>query len=59
MACLCPPEDPCRCFSLRLKAYECESCGEEFDSNCDDDDIECPECGARRCPCCLNWYGGI
>jgi hypothetical protein len=37
----------------------CGSCGEDYGTNVPDaDEIECPECEAHRCPCCLAWFGG-
>lgn len=39
--------------------YTCGSCDETFGTNCDEDDIQCPECGATRCPHCEQWFGGI
>jgi len=36
----------------------CGSCGDESSTNCDDDDISCGLCEARRCPCCGQWFGG-
>jgi hypothetical protein len=37
----------------------CGSCGEDYGTNVPDaDEIECPECGAHRCPRCTAWYGG-
>jgi hypothetical protein len=41
-----------------LPGYTCGQCGETFGTNCDEDDIRCPECGARRCPHCETWFGG-
>ena len=35
----------------------CGACGETFGTNCRDDDITCPECGAHRCPHCGGWFG--
>jgi hypothetical protein len=40
-----------------LPQYTCGSCGETFGSNCDQDDITCPYCEARRCPHCKRWFG--
>lgn len=34
----------------------CGGCGEEFGTNCDLGDMQCPECEARRCPHCGQWY---
>jgi hypothetical protein len=42
----------------RMKDITCGSCGEEFGTNADDDEIECTECDARRCPHCKRWFGG-
>jgi hypothetical protein len=42
----------------RMKDVTCGSCGEEFGTNADDDDIGCVECDARRCPHCKRWFGG-
>jgi hypothetical protein len=37
----------------------CGSCGEDYGTNVTDlDEIECAECGARRCPHCQKWFGG-
>lgn len=36
----------------------CGACGEEFTTNCSTDDLECPECDAKRCPHCGGWFGG-
>lgn len=36
----------------------CGSCGKESGTNCDDDDIRCGECDAKRCPDCGGWFGG-
>ena len=38
--------------------YTCGKCGETFGTNCDEDDITCPECEAQRCPHCGKWFGG-
>jgi DNA-directed RNA polymerase subunit RPC12/RpoP len=38
--------------------YTCTGCGAEFSTNCDEDDIACIECGAKRCPHCAEWFGG-
>ena len=35
----------------------CGSCGEEFGTNFRIEDIDCPECEARRCPHCATWFG--
>ena len=35
--------------------FTCGQCGEEFSTNCDISDIECPECGSRRCEHCAKW----
>jgi hypothetical protein len=36
----------------------CGSCGSEFGTNFAIDQIDCVECGARRCPHCATWFGG-
>jgi DNA-directed RNA polymerase subunit RPC12/RpoP len=41
-----------------MREFTCGNCGEEFSTNCYDDDIACPECGARKCPECDFWFGG-
>jgi hypothetical protein len=41
-----------------LPQYECGKCGLEFGSNCDEDDIQCPDCDATLCPHCKTWFGG-
>jgi len=43
---------------MAMTIYVCGNCGEEFGTNCDVDDIQCTECGARRCPACAEWFGG-
>lgn len=35
----------------------CGVCGEEFGTN-RVEEMECPECEARRCPHCATWFGG-
>lgn len=35
----------------------CGACGEEFGTNCADDDIRCAVCSAHRCPHCGGWFG--
>jgi hypothetical protein len=35
----------------------CGECGEEFGTNFTAEEIECPECEARRCPDCRTWFG--
>ena len=40
-----------------LPQYRCGLCGEEFGSNCHEDDISCTSCGAKRCPHCGKWFG--
>jgi len=41
-----------------MKDYTCGSCGADFGTNCYDDDIQCVDCGAHRCPHCGDWFGG-
>ena len=40
------------------KDVTCGSCGEESGTNFRDEEIDCPECEARRCPHCKRWFGG-
>ena len=40
-----------------VTGYRCGRCGEEFTTNCDVSDIECPECGSHRCEHCGMWSG--
>jgi hypothetical protein len=35
----------------------CGACGKEFGTNFRVEEIECPECEARRCPNCRTWFG--
>lgn len=41
-----------------FREFICGNCGETFSTNCDLDDIQCPECEAHRCPHCVKWFGG-
>ena len=41
-----------------MRDLTCGACGTEFGTNFDVDQIDCPECDARRCPCCGEWFGG-
>lgn len=41
-----------------VREFTCGNCGSEFSTNCDDDDICCPECEAQKCPNCDFWFGG-
>jgi DNA-directed RNA polymerase subunit RPC12/RpoP len=43
---------------MNMTEYTCGRCGETFSTNCDEDDIQCTECDAHRCPCCGTWFGG-
>ena len=43
---------------MKMHDYTCGRCGETFSTNCDEDDIQCTDCEARRCPCCGSWFGG-
>jgi hypothetical protein len=36
----------------------CGGCGVEFGTNFAVEELECPECEARRCPACHTWFGG-
>jgi hypothetical protein len=40
-----------------LPQYTCGQCGETFGTNFRIEEIECPECEARRCPHCETWFG--
>jgi DNA-directed RNA polymerase subunit RPC12/RpoP len=40
-----------------LPQYTCGQCGETFGTNFRTEEIECPECEARRCPHCETWFG--
>ena len=42
-----------------MTEYVCGQCCEFFVTNCDEGDIKCTECGARRCPHCGEWFGGL
>jgi hypothetical protein len=35
----------------------CGGCGVEFGTNFAVEELECPECEARRCPECQAWFG--
>lgn len=53
--------DPAAALARGERGYvevTCGQCGEESRTNCDDDDICCGVCDARRCPCCGKWFGG-
>lgn len=53
-----PPVPPLPGGTLpRLPEYECGSCGTVFGTNFKTEEIECPECEARRCPHCETWFG--
>jgi predicted nucleic acid-binding Zn ribbon protein len=44
---------------MKMYAYECKECGEQFDSNIPPDDgitCTCTDCGATRCPHCERWF---
>jgi DNA-directed RNA polymerase subunit RPC12/RpoP len=40
-----------------MRDLTCGACGTEFGTNFDVDQIDCPECDARRCPHCGEWFG--
>lgn len=41
-----------------FREITCGACGETFGTNFADDEVECPDCDARRSPCCGSWFGG-
>ena len=41
-----------------MREYTCDQCGETFGTNVHEDEVECANCGARRCPHCETWFGG-
>lgn len=41
-----------------FREFTCGECNAEFTTNFTDDEVECPECGARRCPHCAAWFSG-
>ena len=51
-----PVEEPRPADGFR--DFTCGACGETHSTNFSVDEVECPECGARRCPCCRAWFGG-
>jgi hypothetical protein len=40
-----------------LPKFTCGLCGFTFGTNFRTEEIECPECEARRCPHCETWFG--